>query len=206
MMAEFNALVVEELPRLRRYAASLTRDRQTAEDLVQETILRALSREALYERDTNIAAWLLTILRNEYISGLRRTGRRGVTVQIDPDAASFVTSSPQIDTLVWRDLERALADLPEGQRDAVLLIGLEGMNYAEAASALDVPIGTLRSRVSRGREALRVLISAQRVPGRDSSRGRTPRRFSMERYLHARQTGGRRQVSRQPTGKAAARV
>ncbi len=187
-MAEFSSLIVDKLPQLRRYAAMLTRDRHAVEDLVQETVLRALSHEAHYKPDTNIGAWLATILRNEYISKCRRSGRREGTLPIDPDAAVFATGSPQLDTLAWRDLERGLAELPDDQRDAVLLVGLEGMNYA--AAKLDVPVGTVRSRVSRGREALRVLTSGHRLPGRDARR-RAPRRFSAEGYLRAAQSGAR---------------
>jgi RNA polymerase sigma-70 factor, ECF subfamily len=157
---KFERLLVHEIPRLRRYARALTRDREWADDLVQDCLCRALAKAHLWKQDTNIRAWLLTMLHNQHCSDIRRSIRR------DTKALSAVlTEMPtQGDNLAarlqLRDFERALGRLPETQRQVVLLIGLEGMRYDEVAVITGVPIGTVRSRIARARETLRMLLGS----------------------------------------------
>jgi RNA polymerase sigma-70 factor, ECF subfamily len=147
-----------EIPRLRRYARALTRDVIAADDLVQDCLTRALGKLHLWQRGTDLRAWLFTILHNQYVNYVRRSVREGVMVGLS-DTEPFLTRAPhQGHRLELRDLERAIAKLPEEQRSAILLVGLEGMRYEEVAAVLDVPVGTVRSRLSRGREALRRLM------------------------------------------------
>jgi RNA polymerase sigma-70 factor (ECF subfamily) len=151
-MDDIGQLIVAEIPRMRRYARALLRNRDRADDLVQDTILLALEKNHLYERGTNLRAWLLTMMHNQYVNAVRRSVRRG---QIVVEELPLASPAPQIISLELRDLKSAISLLPEEQRETVLLIGLEGMNYAEVAQICDVPIGTVRSRVSRAREELR---------------------------------------------------
>jgi RNA polymerase sigma-70 factor, ECF subfamily len=145
------------LPRLKRYARQLTRDPVAADDLVQDCLARALGKIHLWEPGTDLRAWLFTILHNQHIGFTRRDMRQRAHARL-PNAHSNSALAPtQGVRLELRDLERALAKLPEEQRSVILLIGLEGMGYEEAASVVNLPVGTVRSRVSRGRETLRLM-------------------------------------------------
>jgi RNA polymerase sigma-70 factor, ECF subfamily len=146
-----------EIPRLRRYARALTRDLIAADDLVQECLTRALSKLHLWQQGTDLRAWLFTILHNQYINHVRRTAREGTAVGLSEREPLLARAPHQGSQLELRDLERAIAKLPRTQRSVILLVGLEGMSYGEVATALGVPVGTIRSRLSRGREALRRL-------------------------------------------------
>jgi RNA polymerase sigma-70 factor (ECF subfamily) len=157
-MADICRKIEEEIPRLRRYARALTRDINAADDLVQDCLTRALSKVHLWQKGTDLRAWLFTILHNQYVNHVRRAVREGSAVGLS-DSEPMLTSAPnQGKRLELRDLERAIAKLPEEQRSVLLLVGLEGMRYEEVASVLDVPVGTIRSRLSRGREMLRQLM------------------------------------------------
>ena len=161
-----------EIPRLRRYARALTRDIAAADDLVQDCLTRALGKLHLWQRGTDLRAWLFTILHNQYVNHVRRSVREGAAVGLS-DSEPLLTRAPQQgQRLELRDLERAIARLPEEQRSAILLVGLEGMRYEEVAAILDVPVGTVRSRLSRGREALRRLMGID-PEERDLPVGRT---------------------------------
>ena len=144
------------LPRLRRYARSLTHDAIDADDLVQECLARALGKLHLWKVGTDLRAWLFSILHNEYVSQIRRAARQSTAVDWSGYGSTLTCAPGQIEHLEIRDLVRALKSLPEEQREAVLMIGLSG-NYYEVASACKVPIGTIRSRLSRGRKALRAM-------------------------------------------------
>lgn len=158
--------IEEEIPRLRRFARAMVRDATLADDLVQECLERALSRLHLWRPGTNLRAWLFTILRNLHINGVRR---RQPVVDIDAEAQAAIGAAPgsQFVRMELRDLRRALALLPNEQREVVLLIGLEGISYNEAADILGISIGTVKSRLSRGRRALRLLMEG-RDPGEDA--------------------------------------
>jgi RNA polymerase sigma-70 factor (ECF subfamily) len=157
-MNDFARLLEAEIPRLRRYARALTRDVSRADDLVQSCLVRAVSKQHLWQPGTDLRAWLFTILHNQHVNEVRRSVREGANVPIE-DAAPALTVQPNaVDALQLRDLERALAKLAPEQRQVILLVGLEGMPYEEVASILDIPIGTVRSRLSRGRGQLRILM------------------------------------------------
>lgn len=159
---DFDAQVVALLPQMRRYARALTGDVAWADDLVQDAAERALSRWASFRPHSNLRAWLLTILHNLYVDQLR--GRREIAV--DDESAPWRTlEAPhgEVDGLVLRDLQRALYQLPTGQREVLLLVCVEELSYGEASAVLGVPCGTVMSRLSRAREHLRVLLGQEPV-------------------------------------------
>jgi RNA polymerase sigma-70 factor, ECF subfamily len=157
-MTEFASSVEKEIPRLRRYARALARDASRADDLVQSCLARALAKSHLWQPGTDLRAWLFTILHNQYVNEVRRAVREGATVPVEDVAPVLAVAPSQDASLRLRDLDRALARLPDEQRQVLLLIGLEGMRYDEVATVLNVPLGTVRSRLSRGRETLRQLM------------------------------------------------
>lgn len=158
------------IPRLQRFARALTHDVVTADDLVQDCLARALEKIHMWEPGTDLRAWLFTILYRQHISHTRRDARRREGVELQESDASLMLPPNQTARLELRDLERGLAKLPEEQRSVILLVGLEGMDYAEAAAAVNAPLGTVRSRIARGRESLRKatgLFPARHSPRRD---------------------------------------
>jgi RNA polymerase sigma-70 factor (ECF subfamily) len=157
-MDQFGNLLEAEIPRLRRYARVLTRDASRADDLVQNCLLLALTKCHLWQPGTNLRAWLFTILHNQHVNDLRKSRREGLTVPVEDVAPKLRQAARQEGALQLRDLDRAIQQLPEGQRTALLLVGLEDMSYEDAAKVLDIPVGTLRSRLFRGREMLRELL------------------------------------------------
>jgi len=159
-VADIHHDIEAEIPRLRRYARALTRDVVSADDLVQDCLTRALGKLHLWQEGSDLRAWLFTILHNQYVNHIRRAVREGAAVALNETEPMLSRAPQQGKRLELRDLERALAQLPEEQRSVILLVGLEGMHYEEVAVILDVPVGTIRSRLSRGREALRRLTGA----------------------------------------------
>jgi RNA polymerase sigma factor (sigma-70 family) len=157
-MSDFSRLMEAEIPRLRRYARALTRDEVNADDLVQECLVRGLAKQHLWAEGTDLRAWLFTLMHNQYVNVVRRGVREGAAVEISETEPSLTRAPNHDHQLELRDLDRALALLPEEQRSVILLIGLEGMAYETAADVLGVPVGTVRSRLSRGRDALRRLM------------------------------------------------
>jgi len=152
--------IVAEIPRLRRYARVLMRDPATADDLVQDCLERALGRLHLFEPGTNLRAWLFTIMHNLHVNARVRQGR-SPEVAVDPQAEAGEVEPAQGSGLLMRDLERALGALPDDQRAVVLLVGLEGLSYRDTAYVLGVPVGTVMSRLARGRERLRRLVDGE---------------------------------------------
>src|SRR5579859_1646092 len=157
-MTEFARLLEMEIPRLRRYARALTRDVTRADDLVQNCLTRAVAKQHLWQPGTDLRAWLFTILHNQHVNDVRRSVREGINVAVEEMAPVLTVQSNAMATLQLRDLERAIAKLPQEQRQVILLVGLEGMRYEEVALVLGVPVGTVRSRLSRGRDQLRRLM------------------------------------------------
>jgi RNA polymerase sigma-70 factor (ECF subfamily) len=163
-MNDFAPLLEAQIPRLRRYARALTRDVTRADDLVQSCLVRAIAKQHLWERGTNLRAWLFTILHNQHVNDVRHSVREGNTVELD-EAPQLTVQSNAIPSLELRDLERAIGKLAPEQRQVILLVGLEGMAYEEVAAVLQVPVGTVRSRLSRGRDQLRRLMGVEEAPG-----------------------------------------
>ncbi|HUC10621.1 MAG TPA: sigma-70 family RNA polymerase sigma factor [Stellaceae bacterium] len=174
-MTEIARLLEREIPRLRRYARALTRDASLADDLVQTCLVRAIAKQHLWQPGTDLRAWLFTILHNQHVNDVRRAVREGAAVPVDEVASALTVDANAGASLQLRDLERAIARLPDEQRQVILLVALEGMRYEEVAKILGIPIGTVRSRLSRGRETLRVLMGMGEKPAEaPSSRSARP--------------------------------
>ena len=162
-MNEFGQAIEREMPRLQRYAKALVRDSGHAEELVQSCVARALAKQHLWQPDSDLRAWLCTMLHHLRVNEVRRSAREEnyshvVTLVMTP-------TSPAPDAgLELRDVARAIHGLPEHQRRVVELVVLEGMGYAAAAARLSVPTGTVRSRLGRARETLRGQLSRPAEP------------------------------------------
>jgi RNA polymerase sigma-70 factor (ECF subfamily) len=154
----FASELAKELPRLRRFARVLMRPAEAADDLVQETVMRAIAARRQFASGTNLRAWLFVILRNARNAELRR--RRHVTLLDEAGRLLPAVSGGQEERQQMRDLARAFQRLPLSQREALWLVVVEGEDYADAARVLGVPVGTVRSRLSRAREALRLMLGA----------------------------------------------
>jgi RNA polymerase sigma-70 factor (ECF subfamily) len=166
-MTDFARQLEAEIPRLRRYARALTRDIVRADDLVQSCLTRAVAKQHLWQPGTDLRAWLFTILHNQHVNDVRRSVREGISVAVEDMAPVLTVHSNAIAALQLRDLEAAIAKLPQEQRQVILLVGLEGMSYDEVAAVLKVPVGTVRSRLSRGRDQLRRLMGIEENSGED---------------------------------------
>ncbi len=153
-------LLTKEIPRLRRYARLLVRDFAYADDLVQECLVRAVSKFHTYTPGTNLRAWLFVILRNVLINDYNR-GQRGPVFSEIPDShANLAVSGGQEQHLMLQEVREALDRLPDDQKEIILLVPVEGLSYEEVADVLSLPIGTVRSRLSRARAALRDAMGA----------------------------------------------
>ncbi len=150
--------IAAHIPQLRRYARALTGDYTAAEDLVQVTLERAWKRFALWRPGSNLRAWLFTIMHNIFINQVR-TEPYKQHQNVDSSTIQGWGTRPLEDQLELEDLNKALRRLSDQQREVILLIGLEQLSYDEAAKVLGIPIGTVMSRLSRGREQLRAIMS-----------------------------------------------
>src|SRR5229473_6387112 len=149
--------IAPHLPRLRRYARSLLRDSVRADDLVQDTVVRALEKAHLYQHDTNLRGWLVTIMHNEHVNGVRRSMRGAVLVS-DEELGELGHAPAQRAPAELREIRGAVQRLPRDQREPLILHWLHGLKYEEIACQMDLPIGTVQSRISRARKALRAMI------------------------------------------------
>ena len=154
-------LIVPYIPNLRRYARALVGDRDGADDLVQDTLERAVRKFHLW-RPGDLRAWLFSIMHNVFVNQLK-SRRIFSDVEIDD---SFPAPSSPVTSLDLQDVQRALASLAPEQREVVLLVALEDMSYADVSRALGIPMGTVMSRLSRGRDRLRRVMNAE--PGRNA--------------------------------------
>ena len=157
-MADPGPLIEPHIPALRRYAFALLRDRDRADDLVQDTLERALSRWILW-RPGNLRAWLFTIMHNIFVNQLR--GAAPLDYRPDELVPELPVRPEQEDGLGLRDLDKALQQLSVDQRETLLLVTLEELSYDEAAKVLGVPVGTIMSRLFRARERLRISLQGQ---------------------------------------------
>ena len=158
VIGDLERLITDQIPHLRRYAFALLGDRDQADDLVQDCLERAWSRSHLWRRG-NMRGWLFTIMHNISVNARRRQYRAPRVTSLDETGIAAPVRPAQEDRLAVSALRHALATLPEEQRAVVLLVGLEDFSYAEAARILGIPIGTVMSRLHRGREQLRRLLS-----------------------------------------------
>ncbi len=165
-MRDLEQLIVEQIPRLRRYARALIRgDHSRADDLVQDSLEHAWSRWHLWRRGSDLRAWLFTIMHNVYVNDLRRyrDGPGFISLGNEHDNIA-VDAARAEESLMLDDLHAAIDALPTEQRAVVLLVSLEGLRYEQVAEVLAVPVGTVMSRLSRGRQQLRTLLSEPRGP------------------------------------------
>src|SRR5215208_6474052 len=208
-VADIYRNIEAEIPRLRRYARALARDVAAADDLVQDCLARALGKLHLWQEGTDLRAWLFTILHNQYVNQVRRAVREGASVGLSETEPMLTRAPHQGKRLELRDLERAIAKLPEEQRAVILLVGLEGMRYEEVAEVLGVPVGTVRSRLSRGREALRRLMGivpdrqAEIIMAEPAALRRAMQRFPGKAAFSAIKADARAVVRSRPTSGAA---
>lgn len=164
-MPLFARQIEEQIPRLRRYALVLVKDPAGADDLVQECLERAWQRRGLWKGGGELRAWLFTILHNVHANAARKASRAPEVVALEEAAARAPGArATQSETLEFEGLLAALQRLPENQRQVVLLVGMEQLRYEEVAAILEIPLGTVMSRLFRGRERLRAMLSAQGAP------------------------------------------
>ncbi len=155
--SEFREQLVAAIPGLRAFGLSLTSRNDRADDLVQETVMKAWKHHASFTPGSNMKAWLYTILRNEFYSQLRR--RRREVEDVDGIYSGKISVLPEQDAhLDMTDLRNALAKIPDDQREAIILVGASGFSYEEAAEICAVAVGTIKSRVSRARNQLSALL------------------------------------------------
>lgn len=165
--AEFKQELAAVIPHLRAFARSLSGNRDVADDLVQETLLKAWAARTRFQAGTNMRAWTFIILRNHYLSQMRRSRFRG---DWDDLAADRLLAAPagQDKHVELSDMQRALLQLPQPQREALILVGAGGFAYEEAAEICGVAVGTIKSRVARGRAALEQILDSGDLPSRRS--------------------------------------
>lgn len=157
-------LLEPQIPALRRYAYALTRDHTAADDLVQDTLERAISRWVLRAGDAELRVWLFAILHNLFIDGQRAHRRRPVHGALDDESGHAETPATQEASLIGRDTLAQFGALSPEHQAVLLLVGVEGLPYASVARALGVPLGTVMSRLSRAREQFRRLMDGERAP------------------------------------------
>ena len=153
------------IPALRRYAMALLRSRQDADDLVHDCLMRALDKLHTRRDDGDVRAWLFTIMHNLFVSQRRRSVARPDSTPLDEQAETFGIRAEQESSLLYREVVRELNGLPEEQRQVILLVAVEELSYAEVARVLGIPVGTVMSRLSRGRERLRRTAQEPVRPG-----------------------------------------
>jgi RNA polymerase sigma-70 factor, ECF subfamily len=167
-MENIESRIVRELPYLRRYAVVTLRAGDLADDLVQETVLQALDRRALWTHDSNLQGWLCRILRNRYVDHLRWAQRRQ---HVGMEEASGIGCPPrQVDRLALRDLGAALAALDPALRRTMILAGVQGWTADEVAQRLAIPVATVRTRVFRARRAMQGVLEGARRTSRPRRR------------------------------------
>jgi RNA polymerase sigma-70 factor (ECF subfamily) len=156
-------LIIDQIPALRRYARALTGERHAADELVQDSLERAWSRFHLWRPGTDVRAWLFTIMHNLYANAVRKAKRApAYTALVEADSVSAIQPNAEAGIEV-SNLIQALATLPDSQREILLLVSLEGLTYEQVSQVLGIPIGTVMSRLSRGREQLRQIMSGANV-------------------------------------------
>jgi RNA polymerase sigma-70 factor (ECF subfamily) len=152
--------LVKTIPSLRAFAISLTQNNDRADDLVQETLVKAWDKQSSFQLGTNLKAWLFTILRNEFYSQMRKRGRE--VQDSDGTLTAGVAVHPgQQGSVDLNDFRKALEQLPEDQREAIVLIGASGFSYEEAAEICGCAVGTIKSRVSRARTRLQEILGIE---------------------------------------------
>ncbi len=163
-MDDFGTQASAVIPRLRRYARALTGDTLRADDLVQDTLERALVKQHLWRQGSDLRAWMFTIMHNVFVNQVR-ANPPGITVELDDEAYNVPARSSPVDFIEVGEMDRAIRRLPVEQREVLLLIALEQLSYGETAAALGIPVGTVMSRLYRARERLRALLGGEGAAG-----------------------------------------
>ncbi|OLP44945.1 sigma-70 family RNA polymerase sigma factor [Rhizobium oryziradicis] len=153
-MPDFLDEMTKSVPALRRYANALTHNRDTADDLVQDCLERAIRKQALWRPDGPLRPWLYRVLINVWRNNLRSRSRRPAQVHIDDVADQLFVPAAQPGRVALAEMARAIEKLSAEHREALLLVVVEGLSYAEAAQVLEIPLGTLMSRLGRARSSL----------------------------------------------------
>ncbi|MFT9100230.1 MAG: sigma-70 family RNA polymerase sigma factor [Zymomonas mobilis subsp. pomaceae] len=166
---DFRLQLAEVIPHLRAFGRSLSGNRETAEDLVQETLLKAWAARVRFQAGTSMRAWTFIILRNLFLSQMRRARFRSEWNE-EAAAKQLVVQAGQDQNIALGDIQRALGHLPTSQREALILIGAGGFSYEEAAEICDCAVGTIKSRVARGRAALEKLVEGETLSTRHNSK------------------------------------
>ena len=169
-MSRIATLLEPQIPALRRYAFALTRDPTAADDLVQDTLERAISRWVLRAGDAELRTWLFAILHNLFIDGQRAQRRRPLHDTMDDDTDQAGTPATQESGLIDREMLAQFGALSQDHQAILLLVGVEGLPYAGVARVLGVPLGTVMSRLSRAREQFRRLLDGERAAARPDLR------------------------------------
>jgi RNA polymerase sigma-70 factor (ECF subfamily) len=174
---QIESVLVGQIPYMRRYARALTRNAADADDLVQTALMRGIVNMDRFEQGTNLRAWLLTIMHNVFIDGVRKTKRaRDSNESAEAMMSGLYTRPNQVESLQLGDLQSAMERLPEEQRTTLILVALEDMSYEEAAKVTGVPVGTVRSRLSRARHALIRMVDGLTIDEISPQAGITRRR------------------------------
>jgi RNA polymerase sigma-70 factor (ECF subfamily) len=168
--AEFKEQLAQVIPHLRAFGRSLSGNRDTADDLVQETLLKAWAARERFQAGTNMRAWTFIILRNVYLSQMRRARFKGEWDELTADKLLAAPAS-QDRHVELGDMQRALMELPEPQREALILVGAGGFAYEEAAEICGCAVGTIKSRVARARSALETLMEEGKLRPREEHEG-----------------------------------
>lgn len=162
-MKTFDSGIVEQIPRLRRYARALCQSVHAADDLVQDTLERALRKKTLWQTGSHLRPWLFTIMHNIFVNQVRYQGRQSMTLELDENLRD-ASAGPE-SLMYAQQLRNSIGNLPGEQKEVFLLVSLEGFAYEEVATIMNVPVGTVMSRLSRAREKLRQqLTNENRVP------------------------------------------
>ena len=169
MASEFHDMLVEQLPRLRAYALALTRNRSAADDLIQETALKAWNAQTQFQPGTNFKAWIYRILRNEHISSFRRHKRPQISMEAVPDEF-FAREGDQETKVLTKEVMTRISELSPGQREVLLLNCASGLSYEEIAEAIGCSVGTVKSRLWRARNEMH-----KRMLGPDEEPQQIPR-------------------------------
>ena len=162
-MSRFEDCVGPHLAHLRRYARALTGDRTRADDLVQDTLERAWIKFHLWKPALAIRPWLFAVMHNVFVNHVKTWARHPQASLSDDDMAQLIVRPNQSDMIEVDDLSRCLAQLPVEQREVLLLVSLEDMNYAQVAQVLSIPVGTVTSRLARARARLRALLDERGI-------------------------------------------
>jgi RNA polymerase sigma-70 factor (ECF subfamily) len=170
--AEFREELTAAIPYMRAFSRSLTGNKAAADDLTQDALVKAWRARERFRAGTNFRAWIFTIVRNQFYSDQRRSWRQAPW---DEEKAKRTLSGPQgLDSMMALDeLRRALIDLPDDQREAIVLVGAGGFAYEEAAQICGCAVGTIKSRVSRARKALAAMLEEGADPLPDNKKGQT---------------------------------